>query len=333
MFALPSKKPKKSSNKNKNKKNKNNKNNKTHKRNKQQHNKQSSSHSNKRKQHHGTETDHGTTKSGGTASSALRKKQRRNKSTSLSDQFSSKLKGAQFRWLNEQLYTTAGSASFEMFQKEPELFDTYHAGFREQASGWNVNPLDIIIEKLQQLPPGQIVADFGCGEAKLAQTLQEVHTVHSFDLVAGNKFITACDIAHVPLADASVDQAVFCLALMGPNYVDFLIEAWRVLKSKGTLRIAEVESRFIRDSIASNLDSGLAAFTATLAQLGFKRTHCDRSNNFFVLFEFEKVKEISSSSSSSSSPSSTATGAAKRKLQQLKRGELFQLKACRYKKR
>ena len=76
---------------------------------------------------------------------------------------------------------------------------------------------------------------------------------------------------------------------MGPNYVDFLIEAWRVLKSKGTLRIAEVESRFIRDSIASNLDSGLAAFTATLAQLGFKRTHCDCSNNFFVLFEFEKV--------------------------------------------
>jgi hypothetical protein len=271
------------------------------------------------------------TKSGGTAASSLRKKQRRNKTATLSDQFSSKLKGAQFRWLNEQLYTTKGSTSFEMFQKEPELFDTYHDGFREQAAGWRVNPLDIIINKLKSIPKKVVVADFGCGEARLAKTLQDVHTVHSFDLVAGNEFITACDIAHVPLEGNSVDVAVFCLALMGPNYVDFLLEAWRVLKNKGTLRIAEVESRFIRDAVASSLDRGLASFTSTLAKLGFKRTQCDRSNDFFVLFEFEKIDN--SSGSSSSSTGEVTSSAVKRKKRKLRNEDLFQLKACRYKKR
>lgn len=34
----------------------------------------------------------------------------------------------------------------------------------------------------------------------------------------------------VPLRDASVDIAVFCLSLMGTNLADFLAEANRVLK-------------------------------------------------------------------------------------------------------
>ena len=250
--------------------------------------------SKKRGRNHGTNNSSNSSRelapgAGGTASSALRKKQRRSKESSLSDQFSSKLKGAQFRWLNEQLYTTDGKSSFDMFQKEPELFDVYHRGFREQAAGWRVNPLDIIISQLAKKKNSVVVADFGCGEARLAKTLQNQHVFHSFDLVAGNELITACDVAHVPLEDACVDVAVFCLALMGPNYVDFVKEACRVLKIGGRLKIAEVESRFIRDADASSLDSGVAAFTATLERVGFKRVTFDRSNDFFMLFEFEKI--------------------------------------------
>ena len=47
-------------------------------------------------------------------------------------------------------------------------------------------------------------------------------------------------MASVPLADASVDAAVFSLALMGVDYGAFLVEAARVLKFKGWLWIAEV---------------------------------------------------------------------------------------------
>ena len=46
------------------------------------------------------------------------------------------------------------------------------------------------------------------------------------------------DISNLPLKNQSTDVAVFCLALMGVNYLDFLIEAGRVLKPNGTLIIA-----------------------------------------------------------------------------------------------
>ncbi len=47
-------------------------------------------------------------------------------------------------------------------------------------------------------------------------------------------------MAHVPLDNASIDVAVFSLALMGTDYGLFLLEAARVLRHKGWLWIAEV---------------------------------------------------------------------------------------------
>lgn len=52
-------------------------------------------------------------------------------------------------------------------------------------------------------PESWIVADFGCGEARLAQTIP--NHVHSFDLVAANDKVTACDMAKVPLTPKAVD--------------------------------------------------------------------------------------------------------------------------------
>lgn len=73
-----------------------------------------------------------------------------------------------------------------------------------------------------------MIADFGCGEAKLAQSVKQ--TVHSFDLVALNGLVKACDMSSVPLKSNTVDVAVFCLSLMGTNLKDYLVEANRVLK-------------------------------------------------------------------------------------------------------
>ena len=75
-----------------------------------------------------------------------------------------------------------------------------------------------------------MVADFGCGEARLARALVGSATVHSFDLVKVNDFVTECDFSNTPLEDACCDIVVFCLSLMGTNLKDFLREANRVLK-------------------------------------------------------------------------------------------------------
>jgi len=75
-----------------------------------------------------------------------------------------------------------------------------------------------------------VVADFGCGDAKLARAFPKVK-VHSFDFVAVNQYVTAGDMAHTSLANGSVDIAVFCLSLMGTNLQSFIKEANRVLKT------------------------------------------------------------------------------------------------------
>jgi ribosomal RNA-processing protein 8 len=75
-----------------------------------------------------------------------------------------------------------------------------------------------------------IIADFGCGEAKLAKSVN--NKVHSFDFVALNDLVTACDMKNVPLNPKSCDVVVFCLSLMGTNISEFVNEAHRVLKLK-----------------------------------------------------------------------------------------------------
>ena len=78
-----------------------------------------------------------------------------------------------------------------------------------------------------------MVGDFGCGEAFIAAEAGDQHTIHSFDHVAIDKRVIACDIAHVPLEDDSLDLAIFCLSLMGSNFTDYIREAHRCLRLDG----------------------------------------------------------------------------------------------------
>jgi ribosomal RNA-processing protein 8 len=77
-----------------------------------------------------------------------------------------------------------------------------------------------------------VVADLGCGDAALAQHFQKQKSVkvRSFDLVKVNEFVEVCDMANVPLDNGSIDIAIFCLSLMGTNFLAFIREACRYTK-------------------------------------------------------------------------------------------------------
>jgi hypothetical protein len=45
-------------------------------------------------------------------------------SNELEERMMSQLKGSQFRWINEKLYTTTGNDGYKLFQQQPELFNT-----------------------------------------------------------------------------------------------------------------------------------------------------------------------------------------------------------------
>ncbi|ORZ07944.1 putative cerebral protein [Lobosporangium transversale] len=250
------------------------------------------------------------------------------KLTKLQEQMKKTLAGGKFRFLNEQLYTTTGEEAFTLFQSKPELFDEYHEGFRAQVESWPQNPVDIFIADLQKMPKDTVIADLGCGDAQISKELERTKhkNVLSFDLVAKNDHVTACDIAHLPLEDTTVDVAIFCLSLMGTDFLKFLKEAYRVLKPNGQLRIAEVISRF----------TDVDAFVAALKALGFELKHLDSSNKMFIMLDFIKP-----------GPESAGNGAKKGKKgnkKQNKREELSEvglevldgpslLKPCIYKKR
>ncbi|CAH2063895.1 unnamed protein product, partial [Iphiclides podalirius] len=190
-----------------------------------------------------------------------------------------RLKAAQFRYLNEKLYTTSGTEAQKLFQTDPAAFQTYHQGYQQQVKKWPVKPLDIIVKKIMKMPKSHLVADMGCGEAELSKRVPQ--KVRSFDLVAAAADVESCDMAHTPLLAASVDVAVYCLALMGTDLTQFLVEANRVLKVGGLLLIAEVESRF--DDVES--------FAKEVSRLGFKLRELDKSNQVFFFMEFVKTQD------------------------------------------
>ncbi|CAH0479933.1 unnamed protein product [Peronospora belbahrii] len=191
-----------------------------------------------------------------------------------------KIDGGKFRMLNEQLYTTTGDDAFSTFQDDPELFDVYHQGFREMADKWPTNPLDSFIDYVKRYPKA-VVADFGCGDARLAESVS--NKVHSFDLVSRKSHVIACNIAKVPLKDSSIDIGVYCLALMGTSVREYVQEVYRVLKPRGVLMIAEVKSRFESETLG-----GIHGFVQALRKMGFDCKHKDERNKMFVLFEFVK---------------------------------------------
>ncbi|XP_027972639.1 ribosomal RNA-processing protein 8 [Eumetopias jubatus] len=188
-----------------------------------------------------------------------------------------RLDGARFRYLNEQLYSGPSSAAQRLFHEDPEAFLLYHRGFQSQVKKWPLQPVDRIARDLRQRPASLVVADFGCGDCRLASSIR--NPVYCFDLASLDPRVTVCDMAQVPLEDESVDVAVFCLSLMGTNIRDFLEEANRVLKQGGLLKVAEVRSRF----------EDVRTFLGAVTKLGFKVISKDLTNSHFFLFDFEKT--------------------------------------------
>ncbi|XP_019744570.1 ribosomal RNA-processing protein 8 [Hippocampus comes] len=190
-----------------------------------------------------------------------------------------RLEAARFRYINQLLYSSSSGEAKRMFQQDPQAFQIYHRGFTEQVRHWPANPVDAIIAYIHKKPSSLVVADFGCGDCKIALSVK--NKVHSFDLVATCDLVTVCDMAHVPLPDRSVDIGVFCLSLMGTNLAAFLVEANRVLKKGGVLKIAEVASRF--DNVRN--------FLTGLAKLGFKLESKDTENTHFYTFDLTKTSD------------------------------------------
>jgi hypothetical protein len=166
-----------------------------------------------------------------------------------------------FSKMNAQWNRSKSSSTNARLSTDPTEWQQYHTLYREARQTWTTVPYKALADWCQTRGPDMVVGDFGCGEALIAQQLiPEGYTVHSFDHVAINDNVIACDVSQgVPLEDSQLDTALFSLSLMGANFTDYLKEAHRCLHVDGNLWIVEATSRF----------SNLEAFCDDLHKLGF----------------------------------------------------------------
>jgi superfamily II DNA or RNA helicase len=163
-----------------------------------------------------------------------------------------------FSEMNRRWNVSHSETTSKRLAGDPQEWQQYHHLYREARKEWALVPYEEFIRWAEKRS-GYSIGDFGCGEALVSKSLAGAHTVHSFDHVAINSEVVACDMAKVPLDGESLDVALYCLSLMGTNVTDYLREAYRVLKLDGHLHIWEPTSRF----------GDLTAFKASLKALGF----------------------------------------------------------------
>lgn len=180
--------------------------------------------------------------------------------------------------MNHQINHETSIETQQRFSRNPSDWKCYHAQYRENRKDWKVVPYQEAIMWCKKRSH-MVIGDFGCGEAFLAAELP--NQVHSFDHVAINEKVIACDMTKVPLENESLDAAIFSLSLMGINFVDYLIEAQRCLKLDGYLWIAEPTSR-IKD---------INLFQDLLFRLGFDISRIEEKWKFTFIKAIKTERE------------------------------------------
>jgi hypothetical protein len=186
-----------------------------------------------------------------------------------------------FARMNNRWYSSSSDNTHDCLATNPEEWAHYHTMYRQLRETWPVVPFK---EELRWLleRDGFVVGDFGCGEAFIAAEAGAKHTVHSFDHVAIDKRVIACDIAHVPLEDESLDLAIFCLSLMGSNFTDYVREAHRCLRLDGMLHVWEASSYF----------DDLRKFCAAMGRLGFDVMEPSTEGAFTRIYAIKNAKKV-----------------------------------------
>jgi hypothetical protein len=164
----------------------------------------------------------------------------------------------EFSVMNQRWNRATSEVTHQRLQQNPEEWAQYHSLYRQARKDWVVVPYEELIQWCADRE-GLAIGDFGCGEALLAEAVSDRHTVHSFDHVAINHRVTACNMADVPIESRSLDAAIFSLSLMGADVTEYVLEAHRTLKLDGHLHIFEATSRI----------SDRDGFLNVLRQLGF----------------------------------------------------------------
>ncbi len=137
---------------------------------------------------------------------------------------------------NRRGKTTRSETMHKEFTDNPDSWHRYHSLRKSRMESWEEIPYEYIATKIKD--KRDVVADFGCGENLFKNCIPN-NKVYSFDHIAIDETVIACDMKNTGLDNELIDVAIFSLALWGTNREEYIKEAYRVLKRKGMIYIAE----------------------------------------------------------------------------------------------
>ena len=173
-----------------------------------------------------------------------------------------------FSEMNKSWSTTRSENTFKRLKNNEKEWFYYHDMYKKRREDWDEIPYIEISKKIKERPEW-IVADMGCGENLLSKEV--TNKVHAFDYVAIDKDVIACDMSSIPLQGNEIDAIVFCLSLMGSNYLDYIKEAFRVVKPYGNIFICEPKKK---------VEKRLEVLKKEIESIGFKIIEVTTSSQF-----------------------------------------------------
>ncbi len=186
-----------------------------------------------------------------------------------------------FSKMNARWYNTSSEKLHNRLSKDRVEWDHYHEMYEENRKSWTVVPIEEMIKVFSERSD-YVIGDFGCGKAQIYDALKDSHEVHSFDHVAYNQNVIACDFSHTTLDNETLDHAIFCLSFMGNTIGKYLLEANRTLKLDGKIHIIEPTKTF------KDIDT----FEKELAGYGFGFVNINSMSDRFTYIRAEKIGEI-----------------------------------------
>jgi superfamily II DNA or RNA helicase len=184
------------------------------------------------------------------------------------------VKYGEFSNLNQRWNVSTSYTTGKRLNEDPTEWYHYHTLYREARKDWNEIPYIEIAKQIKRTD--YVIADLGCGENLLKNELP--NKVLSFDHVAIDDTVIACDISNIPLEDETIDVVVFSLSLMGTNYGDYLKEAYRILKPMQPIMIAETSNQW------KNSEND---FKKILLEIGFNNIVMRESDKFIYVTAFK----------------------------------------------
>jgi superfamily II DNA or RNA helicase len=184
--------------------------------------------------------------------------------------------------LHQEYKTLRSDNLNQKFKENPELWKTYHQISEENERSFPEEyiPRNVIIEKLNQIKTKRAkeVVDMGCGKAHISKYFKDDKRFHftNFDHISSDESVISRDISNTGLEEDSVEICILSLAMWGSNRKEYIMEAYRILESNGTLYIIEPTKRWSEKDEQGNIIQGREA--SRLKQL-------IEENNFKIIEE------------------------------------------------